>query len=170
MDIEKPVADASSAGDQKPTARPGAIILISANLFLLVVVVWAVVRFGSVRAAVGYYLRGEALLVDSVSKSFGTAAVGAEAKVSFRLTNRGTGALRVVGCEVPCGCMVPDGLPWVLYPNKSKDFSVTVLARKPARVVNYDLQLFTNNHIQPRIQLSVAGEIRDQAEPSSPAL
>ncbi len=146
--------------------NPFAVILISTNLALLVMAVWAIASFGSIRGAVGYYLRGETLFFDSTEKSFGVASPGEKVTVAFRLTNRGRKPIRVLGCSAICTCTLPTDLPFTLGPNESRD--VTLSIREPKRQVpqpskpkdlSLEVTLFTNNAAQSRIPLTVKGRI-----------
>jgi len=149
---------------------PTATILICTNLALLFIVVWALASFGSIRGAIGYYLRGVTLFVDSTEKSFGVASSGDHVDVTFKLFNRGREPIRVLGCSANCGCMVPRDSPFVLSPSEGRDFKVSIdipeLERVRSRFANLELVLFTNHEVQSRIPLHIKGEIGGKPNPS----
>lgn len=167
-------------GDQKPgpvspvrkgktwTLSPLAIAFVTSNAVLLAMAVYAIVSLGSIRAAVGYYMRGETLFFDAREKTFGTAVPGETVPVSFEMTNRGADPIRVLGCRAGCSCMVPRDLPYTLRPNERKTLNLTVRmpprrdeARPPAKL-GLPLTLFTSNRAQSRIELLVRGDLRDR--------
>ncbi len=145
-----------------PSAKP-----VAAGLAITVfaTAIWIVGGFNAIRSAY-VYLRGETILVDSNTKSFGVVSPGDPISVSFTLTNTGAAPVRIAGCEAWCNCVVPKDMPFVLEPNESRDFPVSIRNPKregavPKGYVGLDLKLFTTNPAQPRIGLTVKGEIRN---------
>ena len=153
------------------TARVRAVTLpsamtvaVSLGLTLLVVATWVLGGFDGIWKAYAH-MRGETLIVDSATKSFGSVAPGEPISVTFRLMNRGDAAVRVVGCEAGCGCIVLESLPFVLDPNENRDLAISV--RNPNRgldnagkLLDLNLSLWTTNPAQPRVPLNIKGEIR----------
>lgn len=142
-------------------------MFVSANAALLAMALFAISSFGSIGPAIGYFLRGERILVDMPWKSFGAAAPGETVRVSFKLTNRNDGAIRVLGCKAGCTCAVPNDLPFALVPNESRDLTMTIQlprARQGAggTGINLPFTLFTSSVAQPRLSLAVRGELREK--------
>ena len=117
-------------------------------------------------------VKGETVLVDATTKSFGVARAGDAIHLSYKLTNRGGKSVRIVGCRATCRCIVPgQDLPFTLRPRESRDFPISI--RNPGRVagtapqtVNWQVTLYTTNPAQARIALSIKGEIQTN-RPSS---
>jgi Protein of unknown function (DUF1573) len=161
----------------KSSARPARcflIMLLGSTSMFVILAAWALVSFGSVRNAVGYYFRGETLFADATEKSVGVTPAGAEVLVSFTLTNYGTGAVRVVGCDVYCNCTVPKDLPFEIRPNERKEFTVQVEMSRPesargrkSQELKLPLVLFTSNPSQSRLPLWINGEVRYNMSSSS---
>ncbi len=147
--------------------RPSVTVFIFASLAFLGMGTWAAMTFGSIRQAIGYYLRGETLFVNSNVKTYGMASPGDDVQVSFKLSNRGREAIRVVGCFSICGCMVPKDLPFVIPPSGSRDFNLSIhipdYEPSQARFTNLDVVVYTSSPGQSRIPLQIKGEIRGKA-------
>ena len=176
---------APSAGTaQQTTASPAArgsnrwptdtvtIAFVSANLALIALVVFALATFGSIRLALGYYFRGERLLVDSAQKSFGSAAPGEAVRVSFNLTNLNDEKVRILGCRAGCGCTVPCELPLALAPGESKDFTLMIHIPRQQEGgetrLDVPFTLFTSSAVQPRINLAARGELNEKLANAAP--
>jgi Protein of unknown function (DUF1573) len=138
-----------------------------AGLVFCVLVAWLFYGFGSIRQIVGYYFKGETLIVDSTAKSIGLAEPDAEILVPFRLTNSGDSRVRILGCYASCSCTIPRNLPFTLAPDETREFSVavrtpsaeSVLVRKTGRI-ELALTLYTSNPSQARIPLAIRGAVR----------
>ena len=149
--------------------NPFAMVLISTNLALLVMAVWAFVSFGSIRSAMGYYVRGETLLVDSNEKSFGTASPGDPIGVTFTLTNRDLRPVRVLGCQASCTCIVPENLPLTLLPNQKGGLTISIRTNAQSvklgrSMVEQEVVLFTSSPAQPELHLTIKGRIHDSSK------
>jgi len=162
-------ATRAPAGGDRQSWRlsPAMIAFVSANATLIVAAVFALASFGSIRSAVGFFMRGETLLVDANEKSFGVAAPGRTLDVQFRLTNRGDDPIRILGCKTLCTCTVPRDLPYTLGPKESRDLNITVntfgLVRNGEPTDLYlPLTLFTTNRAQSRVGLAIRGEVREK--------
>ncbi len=139
-----------------------AIVAGSLVLAFLIFATWAWGGFDWIRVAYGY-ITGETILVDSHTKSFGVIPPGGSVTVTFKLTNLGHDAIRIVGCRSGCPCMVPDDLPFVLHSKESRDFTVSIGASENVRTSSVKtrrlrLTLFTTNPSQSQIPLTVSGE------------
>jgi Protein of unknown function (DUF1573) len=131
---------------------------------------WACGGRGALMAAY-HYVSGPALSVDSGTKSFGVVVEGDSASVCFRLTNRGSQTVRVVGCMTYCNCVVPADLPFTLRPNETRGFEVAVRTRSGDATwtpnINQPVTLYTTNPAQAEIHLTVKGEVRGPVRRSS---
>jgi len=152
------------------TLSHASAILIFTNLAVFAIAAWALASFGSIGGAISYYLKGETLFLDSTEKSLGIVSPGDQVGVTFKLTNRGRKQIRILGCQASCSCMIPDDLPFVLSPDESRDFTLSIRTPKPRGAsdkksigMNLELTLFSNNPMQSRITLTIKGEIRDRS-------
>jgi hypothetical protein len=140
-------------------------VLLLTGILLVVIVSAAIGRFGSIRAAVGFYLRDEVLLAEPTVKSFGTIASGEVANVRFAVTNLGNLPIRIVGCQVPCTCMAPDPLPLVVPARRSRELSFSVKTTTPQGgpiwrgPVHLAVTLFTSHPPQLRVPLVIQGVV-----------
>jgi Protein of unknown function (DUF1573) len=140
------------------------------GLVLLVIATWAVGGFSAIRTAYAY-MRGEAIFVDSYSKSFGSVHAGDPITVSFRLTNVGDKPVRFVGCRAYCGCVVPDDLPFTINPNDYREFTLSVRTFEPVGANSTEsfsqpVILYTTSAAQLEIPLTIKGEIRTRSSPA----
>jgi len=162
---------------QAPAARdsrrwvlsPVMIAFVSANAALLGMALFVLVSCGSVDKAIGYYLRGETLLLDATEKSFGVAAPSGDVGVSFRFTNWGDEPIRILGCKTVCNCTIPRDLPYTMAPGESRDLNLTVMTAPFRQVrngrsshINLPLTVFTSSRAQSRLGLIVRGEVREK--------
>ena len=158
------------ATKQKWTLSPLAAAVICVSLALCAMAVWGLANFGSIRDAISYYFKGETLILDSTTKSFGVAAPGERVSISFKLTNRGKTSIRILGCYARCTCLVPGDLPITLQSNEKRDFTVSISmpshdearARKSTHL-ELPFVLFTSSPTKSRVALSVSGEVRDKS-------
>jgi hypothetical protein len=146
------------------------VVLVSVNLALFIMAAWAFVGFGSIQDCASYYLRGETLFADAREKSFGSAAPGETVAVSYKLLNRGKTPIRILGCHALCNCVMPRDLPFTIKPHESTVFTTSIQmpnARQAGSTngmhLRLPLTLFTSNPVQPRISLSVEGDVRGKS-------
>ncbi|MGC8642089.1 MAG: DUF1573 domain-containing protein [Isosphaeraceae bacterium] len=133
--------------------------LISFNLTLLGCLAWGVASTGSVSGALRF-LKGDTLIADRYTKSFGSLEIGRYFVVSFKLVNLGRNAVRVVGCRTTCNC-IPDThseLPFVIEPNRTKQFGVLVSTGGEEKEFKGAVILLTNNR-QRELNLSIEGTV-----------
>ncbi|MGC8642477.1 MAG: DUF1573 domain-containing protein [Isosphaeraceae bacterium] len=146
---------------------PPVALFVATNAVLLAAVIWAMVAFGSLDAAIGFYLRGMTLVPDSRCKTFGAARRGKDVPVSFTLTNNGRRSVRVLGCQASCACMVPEDLPFTLRSGESRALSIAVRRRAglPGEAdeepFDQEIILFTSDRAQPQVALTVKGSFRN---------
>jgi hypothetical protein len=174
METQQAIQQRTSSGlPAWAPSRPGAL-LVCANSALVLLAFWALDGFDAVAVAIAL-AKGETILVDSSTKSFGVVSAGDPLVISYKLTNRSDQNIRIVGCRAVCRCMVPEGLPFTLRARESRDFPISI--RNPERVrgspsqsVNWGITLFTTNPAQAQITLTVKGEIRAPSKPPGSGL
>jgi len=132
--------------DQKEGLAPGlrplrkmAMSWLATTTILLVVgfvslLIGATHWFGSVGSA-SAYLRGDGLIPDSYTMSFGTATAAERPSVAFALRNYTKQPIKVLGTNSSCTCLVTSGLPVVVPPNGRA--VLTVSARAKSRLGSY---------------------------------
>src|SRR5579883_2831617 len=79
--------------------------LLLPNTGLAVLALWGWLQFGSISSAIGF-LRGDQLIPDSYSKSFGNDVIGSSKAVIFRLSNHGNKPIRILGARTTCTCTI----------------------------------------------------------------
>jgi hypothetical protein len=135
------------------------------SVALTAVVLWSVATMSSVPHAIGYYLRGETLIVDSAEKSFGTINAGDRVTVTFRLVNRGRESVRIVGRYSPCRCLALDDFPLTMGPGEIRDLAMRVrvdpeLTGPESIDFLEKVTLFTSKSNQSLIPLWVKGSVQ----------
>lgn len=128
-----------------------------------------VLRYGSVGATVAA-LRGQELVVDSPTKSFGSLRVGERTTVTFHLRNISNRPVRLLGYAADCGCTPPgsDRYPTVLGPGASKSIEVEVVPNRPEPRFHHRIVLYTGAASQPEFELFVDGvALAPSDEPAS---
>jgi hypothetical protein len=154
-------AEESSRTNTTWRAATPIVGFIALGLFLFGLVLLANIGYGSVRAAIGYYLRSETVLCDSAVKSVRITDSVDKVEVRFKLANRGARAVRILGCETSCACMLPDDLPFDLQPTETRSILFTIATKtrggtpRFSKPVVLHLTLFTNNPEQSRIPLTI---------------
>ena len=150
-----------STGDPWPIA-----VIVSTNLILLLLLGWVFVRFGSVSACAGLRQRAR-LTVDVAERSFGILAPGESKTLSYRLSNYDIMPVRIVGAATGCSCHTPEDeeLPFEISAGGSKTFTIKFHAYGDPRAVSLPIDLYTNNPAQPKLVLTIAGEIVDPHRP-----
>jgi len=153
---------------------PVTIVATGLGMVLLISAIWVAGGFRVIRSTFGF-LGGETIFVDSHTKSFGLAGPGDQITVSFKLANRGRGPIRIVGCQKTCSFMLTDELPFVLRPNESRHFTLSITVPKTRQIDSvvtrkFALTLFTSNPAQFKIPLTVSGEVRSKPSTSSSRL
>jgi hypothetical protein len=147
--------------------RPAVAAIIFVSVALVIAAITAFARFGSVQAALDYWLRGETLFVDANEKSLGVVAPGDTVTASFKLTNRGQNSIRILGCASGCTCATPKDLPFALRASETKEFAVRVAVPTKEQIKGLErtdlelpLTLFTSNRTQSRVPLTIRGKVR----------
>jgi Protein of unknown function (DUF1573) len=132
--------------------------LILINIGLAALAVYAMVSMGSIPAALSY-VRGDRLVADERSKSFGTVEQGQPAKVVFRLTNFSKQPIRVIGAWSSCSCLTLEGLPMKVSPGEELSLPVGVRTKKKPGSIQETMSLFTDYPDEGELRLTVYGTI-----------
>ncbi len=124
------------------------------------VILWGQVRFGSVSACFRY-VAGDRFLVDSPLKSFGSVQTGQVALVSFRLTNMSSQAVRLLGSQSSCKCVLP-GYPLAgIPPYSSCDLKIRVTPGPMIGTFKESVVLFTDAPGRRAVPLIVRGNVEN---------
>ena len=86
---------------------------------------------------------------------------------SYRLSNYDIMPVRIVGAATGCSCHTPEDeeLPFEISAGGSKTFTIKFHAYGDPRAVSLPIDLYTNNPAQPKLVLTIAGEIVDPRRP-----
>jgi hypothetical protein len=117
------------------------MILACAACALLLVV--GIQLFGSTASTLAY-LRGDPLIPDSYTKSFGTASEDERPSVAFRLMNCTKQTITILGSNVSCTCIIPSNTPLAVPPGGSAILRVSVRSKAGNRRIAERLRLLTD--------------------------
>lgn len=132
------------------------LVLINTGLVSLVALAWIVC--GSISSGLGY-LRGDRLVPDAYSRSFGTVEEGSTILVTFTLRNFTRRAVKILGGRCSCTCVRPVGLPVVIPPSQRVPFYIEVLAGGKRGTVSETVRLYTDAPQSCDIELTVSGAV-----------
>jgi hypothetical protein len=138
-----------------------AMTLIFANIGLGVLVVVALYTFGSIESALGY-LRGDRLIPEVRSKSFGTISGNDDLVIAFRIKNLLRRPVRVLGAKTSCTCLILDDLPMTLPPTSVSAIRVRVRPRVKTGRVAESIQILTDYKYQSHLDIKLTGEISNR--------
>jgi hypothetical protein len=150
---------ASGAPPAQKRAMPwlaATLIFVSVGFALLLVV--GIQRFGSAASALAY-LRGDRLVPDAYSKSFGTVAKDERPTVEFLLRNCSKQPIKVRGVTRSCTCLATSELPIVIPPHGEAILRVSSRAKSSLGPYSERLRLFTDSG-QSNFVLGVQGVFR----------
>jgi len=166
-DIESPV---SLDGDQKEVLAPDAppshkrtmqwlaitVILVILGFASLIMV--GIFWFGSIASALAY-LRGDGLIPDAYTKSFGTATLNERPSVEFLLSNYTKQPIKVLGSNSTCTCLVTSNLPLIIPPNGKAILKVNARSKSRSRPYSERVRVLTDSG-ESKLFLSVQGVFR----------
>lgn len=132
------------------------LALVGLGLALLAAV--GIHIFGSAASAPAY-LRGDGLIPDAYTKSFGTDWEGDRASVAFSLRNYTEEPIRVLGSNSSCTCLVTSGLPVVIPSHGETVLRVSAARKVGLRQYSERVRVLTNSDKRPLV-LSVRGSFR----------
>lgn len=132
--------------------------ILAAGLILVIVATWGYVQFGSFTSALAY-ARGDRLIADSKSLFFGQVVAGPTIQQHTRLTNHANRAIKLVGSNASCACVLSEDLPLTIAPGNSHLFRIGVKTDKRSGAIREQIALFTDFPKQSEIVFSIRGEI-----------
>lgn len=138
-----------------------AMTLIFANTGLGVLVVVAVYMFGSIESALGY-LRGDRLIPEVRSKSFGLISGHADLLIPIRIKNLLRRPVRVLGAKTSCTCVVIDNLPMTLPPTSVSAIRVRVRPSVKSGQVTESIRIITDYKDQAYLDITLTGEVSNR--------
>jgi len=114
--------------------------------------------FGSLGSALAY-LKGDRLLADRRSQSFGEVERGQRPVVSFGLTNASDRKITILGAKTQCTCVFAEDLPLTIPPRSRRSVKVAVRTDSREGAIQEPIYLFTDFPKQPRVELRVLGRV-----------
>jgi hypothetical protein len=150
-----------NAPDSAAASRPVTWLMkvvICANAGLALVVAWGFWHFGSLSAGLAR-LRGERLLVDAYSKSFGSLEAGRVGTVKFSLWNTATRPVTVLGARSACSCAAGSDLPMVVPPGARRSVRILLRCNRQPGPVSERVTLLTEEPNQAELGLRVEGVV-----------
>ena len=106
--------------------------------------------------------------LDAPVKSFGTAPSNSRFHVSFRLVNRGSRPVKVIGATpaycMQSGCLEVDGLPIEVPPRQSRELPIVVTTRLPGNL-DGTVVLYTDCPGKSEVGLEIKGQVVPSPEP-----
>ncbi len=100
-------------------------VVICASIGLALIAAWGFWQFGSVSAGLAR-LRGDQLLLDAYSKSFGSLEGGRVGTVEFNLLNKASRPVTVLGARSRCTCAAVRDLPMVVPSGQRRAITIVV--------------------------------------------
>ena len=101
------------------------------------------------------YLRGDRLVLDSRSKSFGRLAIGESRTIPFFLWNTSDKPLWIIGSKPSCGCTKMDRLPLEIPSKTEGCLSVVVTPNRVNDRMEETIRLITDDYGE--VTLTVRG-------------
>lgn len=142
------------------------LTVIISNIGLLSVAAIALYFFGSFRSALAY-LSGDRLIADAYTRSVGIVSDGGQHAVFFKLTNISNQAVKILGAESSCTCVVADQLPVALPPHGVFQLRIGIRPKpRPGRIAER-VSLITDREGQQRLDLKISGRVVERGVPST---
>ncbi|BDU73374.1 DUF1573 domain-containing protein [Mesoterricola silvestris] len=107
------------------------------------------------------------LTVDSLVHDFGSVGRGEKAVHRFRMTNTGTGTLRILRVTPSCGCTSTVLGKLELAPAETTDLEVTLNTEGYMGLVHKTLEVISNDVLEPGRILSVLARVAPDVTPGS---
>lgn len=130
------------------------LVLVGLTSVTVVGIQW----FGSTASALAY-LRGDRLVPDAYSKSFGTATKDERPSVKFLLRNCTGQPIKILGVTQSCTCMATSDLPMVISPHGVGVLTVNSRAKGVPGPYSEWLRVFTDSG-RSNFVLGVQGTFR----------
>lgn len=133
-------------------------VLIVAGLVLAGVSTWGYARFGSIGSALAF-ARGDRLIAETKSLSFGPVLAGPTIQQHTRLTNYSNRTIKLVGSNASCSCVLSEDLPLTLAPGESHLFKIGVKTDQRTGLIRERVVVYTDYPEQSGIAFTVKGEV-----------
>jgi hypothetical protein len=130
-------------------------------------VVWSRAEFGSIESAIGY-LRGERLIPDAYSKSFGSVEQGSAPVVAFTLTNFTGRPITVLGGSSTCTCVLLDkNFPLTIPASEHAILKIVVRTHRRRGGVAGSVSFYSDDPDAHAVVVRVSGRVLDIAKAPS---
>ena len=133
------------------------VLQVNAALATLVLLSWYC--FGSVTTGAAY-LRGDRLIPDAYSKSFGIVDGGSTSTIVFKLRNFLNRPITVIGSRATCSCLLAEAVPLTVPASRSSNFTIRVVTGKKKGALSASMKLYTDSPETPVIVLTTSGVVR----------
>ncbi|MBX6314539.1 MAG: DUF1573 domain-containing protein [Isosphaeraceae bacterium] len=133
-------------------------VIILTNIFLFGCVAWAYLRFGSITAALAY-VRGDRLIADRYTPSFGRLEPGQSRDLVLHVTNLAARPITILGARTSCTCAAADGLPVTIQPGVKQPLKIRVWGKPKSGAVVEKLHFYTDDPAQPELIIQVVGKV-----------
>jgi hypothetical protein len=133
-------------------------LILAGGGFALVLLV-GIGRFGSTSSALAY-LRGDRLVPDAYSKSFGTVTKDERPSVDFLLKNWSERPIKVLGVNQSCTCLTTSNLP-IVIPSRGEAILRVSSRPKPGLGPYFERLRVLTDAGQSNFVLSVQGVFRE---------
>jgi Protein of unknown function (DUF1573) len=161
------MTNGATAGGEKKLPGWTITTLVLASVGLLCLLAIAVRSFGGLVPALSY-LRGDRLILDAHSKSFGTIDGGQRQTVTFKLTNMTDRPIRLLGAMSSCTCVAADQLPTTaIARGATYDIHFSYRAKQRGAEVAESVRVFTDHPIYERVDLIIKGRVRQIPTPTA---
>jgi hypothetical protein len=135
-----------------------AMTLIFTNAGLLFLVALALYAFGSFGPALDY-LKGDRLMADRSSRSFGEVEQGQRLTIVYELTNASGREITILGAKTNCTCVFAEELPLSVPPRSRRAIKIAVNTDSRDGLIQESISLFTDFPRQPVVELRVLGRV-----------
>jgi mono/diheme cytochrome c family protein len=99
---------------------------------------------------------------DSQIFDFGTVDEGARINHTFKVSNKGTGLLKIVDAYASCGCTVPKFARKTLEPGETTDLFITVDTSMKQNGITKTVNVSSNDPKRPIVQIALKMFVRNQ--------
>lgn len=99
---------------------------------------------------------------DSQGFDFGTVDEGARISHTFKVTNKGTGLLKIVDAYASCGCTIPKLSKKNLEAGETADLFITVDTSMKQNGITKFVNVSSNDPVRPIVQIALKMMVRNQ--------
>jgi Protein of unknown function (DUF1573) len=161
------VTDTEETANKKKPLSWTVLTLIITSIGLGSIAAVAIYVFGSIGSALAYF-RGDRLIADAYTRSVGTVSAGEQHAVFFKIRNMSNQAVKIVGADSSCTCVVADQLPVNVPPHGVFRLRIGVHPKKsqPGQIAEH-VSLITDLESQQRLNLKISGRTVARSGPST---